>query len=336
MHNRYAAWNVVRDHMISGSGYTQRYTGQRQIRHGYYGQAPCDPCGPIAPCDPCTVYSIGGNGPQAWVNYIGRSDKYDSSFHNRNWKLSMDGVQAGTDLVRTRHEQFGVLFGYEGGDLTNTRDRIKGDDTYIGLYAAKVFCNGADIRGVFAYGWQDYDMRRFGNAGHIYTSSFKGNTSEAHLELGKRTSSGGHWSLRPVFAVDVLSSNMKGATEYNSDGGLDAVRYGKTSLTQVFLRTGAEIRGKLDCLTLNGGVFYAYDVNDATLNTRVVSRADSYYASQLVGAKMGRSLLTFNAGATCQINQFFSLMGGYQGECVFDRNDSSVQSTFYAGGAWPW
>ena len=246
----------------------------------------------------------------------------------------MNGVQAGSDLFRNRHEQFGILVGYETGDMTNVRDRIKGDDLYLGAYAARVFHSGADIRGVFAYGWQDNDMNRFGNGGHLYTSSFKGQTAEAHLELGKRTS-GGVWSLRPVFAVDVLSANLKGATENAVTGGPDAVIYGKTSLTQVFLRAGTDLRCQLDCFTLNGGVYYSYDVNGAALRTHVVSAADPYYAATLAGAKLGRSLLSYNLGGECQVTECFSAIGGYQGEYVFDRN-GGVQNTYYVGGAWRW
>ena len=345
IHNRYAAWNGVRDQMISGNGRGNAYANQRYGR-GYYGQSPCgcnacspsydfDPCAPVAcnPCDPRATYSQHGysGGNTAWVNYIGRNDAFDSSYHQSIWKLSMEGVQAGTDLYRTRSEQFGVLFGYESGNMRNVADRIKADDTYVGLYAAKVFRGGADIRGVYAYGWQDYKMNRLHNT-VLYKSSFKGNTSEAHLELGKRLSPG-PLSFRPVIAVDVMHNNIKGAVE---TGGASAVRYDKTDLTQVFLRAGSDVRYRMDFFTFNGGVYYSYDLNGAVPSTRVELASDGDTWALLSGPKFGRSLLTFNVGGTCQVSHNFSIIGGYQGEYVFDRTDSKMQSTGYVGGAWVW
>jgi hypothetical protein len=340
MHHRNTAWNAVQGQMISGSGSSRnmnRNRNQSQTESGYYGQAPCDPCTPVGPCDPCdscSPCSVSGTGLQVWGNYVGRSDQYGSSYHPQNWKLSMNGVQAGTDICRTQHAQFGVLFGYEGGNMTSADDRIKGDDTYFGAYAAKVFRGGADFRGVFAYGLQKYDMNRLGNSGQFYTSSFKGNTIEAHLELGKRRGRGA-LTCRPVFAVDMLNNNLNGATETGPVAG-EAVVYGKTSLTQVFLRTGTELQCKLDSLTLNGGVFYSYDVNGAGVNTSVKRVEVPTLSAQLAGAKMGRSILSYNLGGACQVSKCFSVLGGYQGEYAFDRSGKGVHSTYFVGGAWVW
>jgi len=342
MHNRYAAWHAVRDRMISGNGFAPRPS---RSHHGYYlGQSPCycDACSPISygyspcdpimvnPCDPCGPGSFAHRGydvaRDAWVNYTGRSDTYYSSFHGENWRLSTEGVQAGADLFRTTHGQLGVLFGYESGKTTNKDDRVKMDDMYFGAYAAKVLYNGADIRGVFAYGWQDYDMRRRANGNGFYTSTFKGNSMEANLELGKRLAAGA-WSLRPVVAVDVFNNKIKGATEV---GG---ATYDKIDLTQTFLRTGTELRYRMRHFTFNSGVYYAYDLNGKELKTRATNGA---YDMQLTGAKLGRELLTFNLGGEYWLAQSLSVFGGYQGEYVMDRTNSRVHNAGYIGAGFKW
>ena len=364
IHNRYAAWNSVRDQMIVGPGRSSnaypmpRYARSYQSR-SYRGQSSCgcsscssdygfdpcspvmfDPCGPVVsdPCAPLDFYSSRGGsvGNNAWINYSRRGDAYQSSYRG-NWKLSMEGVQAGSDLLRTRNAQFGMIFGYETGDMTNTSDRIKAKDMYVGAYVARVFRGGADVRGVYAYGWQDYKMNRFQQSdAFYYRSSFKGNTSEAHLELGKRLSPG-PMSLRPLIAVDLLHNRLKGAAESNTDALADnAVRYGKTDLTQVFLRAGTELLYNMHFLTFNSGVYYSYDLNGAEPGTYVSLVRDSEIGGRLVGPKMGRSLLTFNAGSTCYLTDYFSIIGGYQGEYMFDRNDSKLQHSAYLGGAWRW
>jgi len=322
MHNRYTAWNAVRDRMISGNGFN---------RSGFRGQAPCDPCNPCDPVscfDGCGPRSFGGSAARgAWVNYIARSDAYSSNFHAGNWKLSTEGVQAGTDLFRSKNSQFGTLFGYESGRMNNAADRIKADDLYVGLYGAHVFRNGIDVRGVFAYGWQDYDMTRTSAIGDVYTSKFKGYTTETNLEFGRRlTSASGVWSLRPVIAVDVFNNNIKAATE---TGGANAVAYGKASLTQVFFRSGSDVRYQVRNIAFNGGLYYSYDINGQELNATA-------NGVNLSGAKLGRELLTFNLGTDVQVTKNFSLFGGYQGEYAIDRDNSRVHSMGHVGAGFKW
>jgi len=350
MHNRFAAWNAVRDRMISGnefSSFTTRTHHPRQQQHhhrGHFrGQAPCDchSCGPISssPCDPVFTHSCGPDRflhsslmhcatRTAWVNYIGRSNAYRSSYHNQNWRLSAEGVQGGADLIRTHRGQLGVLFGYESGRMRSNADRIKMDDVYFGAYLARVFFNGMDIRGVFSYGFQDYDMQRFVSGSGFYTSSFKGNTMEANLELGRRFSAGA-WSLRPAIAADVFNNKLKGATEREIGGAT----FDRVDLTQVFLRTGAELRYQGRSFTFNSGVFYSYDLNGKDLRTRVSKGA---FSAPLLGTTLGRELLTFNLGGEYQFAGSLFLFGGYQGEYVLDRTYSRLHNIGHAGAGLRW
>ena len=355
MHNRYAAWHSVRGHLISGDGSVQR---RNSPRRNVRGQSPCDPvmssscdpCSPCtaydlcAPCDPCDLYdSCDPCSPVApasasssrkhnvfrsvWINYAGRSDGYYSAFHGQNWRLSADGIQSGVDLFRTKRSQLGVLLGYEWGKMYNVDDRVNMNDLYVGAYGVRVLRNGADIRGVFAYGFQDYDMRRFAKGGNLYTSSFNGETMEANLEIGKRLSAG-PLSLRPAVAADVFNNKLKGAAEA---GG---VTYNKVDLMQVFLRTGTELRYQGQYFTLNSGIYYAYDVIGETLKTGV--RNSLGQQSQLVGSRFGRELLTFNFGGECRLTQKFSVFGGYQGAHALDRTNPRLHSTGYLGAGLHW
>ena len=326
MHNKYAIWNAVRDRLISGSGYA---------RNGYRGQAACDPCEAVG-CNPCDPICGSGSGLRsAWVNYTGRGDTYRSSFagfNGQNWKLSMEGVQTGTDLYRTRSAQVGMLFAYEGGSMHNDstigRDSIKADDTYVGVYGARVLRGGADIRGAFALGWQDYKMNRWAlTDGNLYTSSFKGRTSETNLEIGKRFASGA-WSLRPVLALDVYNNNLKGAAE--AGAGNQGVTYNKTSLTQVFARSGSDLRYQSGRFTFNSGLYYAYDLHGQQLRAAMGS------AGRLSGSKLGRELLTLNVGGEYQLCQSFAVFGGYEGQYTLDGASKSAQNIGTIGGIVKW
>ncbi|MDR0329035.1 MAG: autotransporter domain-containing protein [Planctomycetaceae bacterium] len=319
MHNKYTMRNAVRDRMISGDG------GNRS---GYFGQAPCDP-----------VCGSESSAKSAWVNYIGRGDTYRSSYGaNHDWKLTMDGVQVGSDLYRTRNSQVGMLFGYEGGRMVNDRgffdrDQTNLDDLYFGVYAAQVLRSGADIRGSFAYGWQNYGMSRYEiHDNGIYTSSFNGYTTESSLEVGKRFVRGA-WSVRPVLGLDVSTNNLKAAEEKNADDGDYALKYDKTSLRQVFLRPGVEMRLQGKRATLNTGLFYAYDMNNNELQTRVNNGTNN---AILAGSKLGRSLLTLNVGGEYQMSKHFSLFGGYEGQYTLDGAAKGSMNAGYVGSIVKW
>ena len=296
IHHRYTAWNMVRDRLISGNG------------HDEYGR-------------------------NLWFNGTGRSNRYRSSFKNQTWKTVTGGGQIGGDLFYTNRFQSGLLFGYEEGKSENDTDRLKSHDFYFGLYGTYIFHNGADTRIVFAEGWQSYGLNRLGNGNIHYTSSFNGWTSEANFELGKRLG-GGAWSLRPVAAVDVYNNNLKATHE---DGnGTERVAYGKTNFTQVFFRTGTDLRNRTKDYTINSGIYYAYDVNGAELKTHAHNVDVPSLNAPLVGTKWGRSLLLFNLGVEGEIDRHFSVFGGYLGECALDSANGALQSIGYVGvfGKW--
>jgi outer membrane autotransporter protein len=267
----------------------------------------------------------------AWVNYVGRSNSSRSAHNGQDWNLSMAGIQVGTDLYRTRFEQFGILFGYEDGKMTNAADRINANDHYFGLYAACVFLEDVDVRGAFSYGWQRYTMNRW-DSGSVYRSSFNGNTMDINFEVGRRLASGSV-SLRPIIGLDIASNRLKGGRETGESS--DAVIYHKTDLTQIFIRTGTEVRYRMPAATLTGGLYYAYDLNGASLATTVtdVTRQQPF---QLRGTKPGRSLWLFNFGGTFHVTDSLAIIGGYQGECATDNSGSGVHSTGYIGGSWRW
>ena len=274
------------------------------------------------------------DGRSAWFNGIGRhSNHYRSSFNHQNWKTVMGGGQIGIDLFKTRHFQSGLLFGYEEGESKNDRDRLKAQDFYFGLYGACVFRNGADARIVFAQGWQSYKLNRQGNGNVLYTASFNGGTSEANFELGKRLG-WGEWSLRPVLATDIFHNNLKAAQEAGI--GTERIAYGQTDFTQVFFRTGTDLRHQTRHYTLNSGIYYAYDMNGAELRTHAWDATDRTLNAPLVGTKLGDSLLMFNLGIEFEVFTDFSISVGYLGEYAMGTANNALQSIGTVGFVGKW
>ena len=311
IHNRYTGYNMVRDKFISGN---------TRAGSGILGQAPCEEVG-CNPCDPCGSF-VGGGLRTAWVNYVGRGDTYG------NWDLGSDGVQIGTDLYRTKRNQIGMIFGYEGGWARFLNDRVNSDDIYVGLYGAHVFRNGADVRFIYNYGSQDFDMTRSG-----WKAKFDGKTQEINLELGKRLH-GGAWSLRPLIGMDFFLNDLDAARETGAGLG-SAISYNKLNTTQWFLRAGFDLRYQVKRFTFNTGMFYAYDLEGAAFQTRVSSVAAPALSAILQGSKLGREVVSVNVGGDYKIGSNFSVFGGYDLQAVTDRSGGN-QHIGYVGGAWRW
>jgi hypothetical protein len=363
IHNRITGWEATRDHLISGG---------RRVRSGseFRGQAPCDPCEPVGcdpcepacepceptcddvvcdPCDPCNKFDGFSLGRSAWVNYIGRSNSYRSSYsnigiENGDWKIGSDGIQVGLDLFKTRLAQFGILFGYEGSVGTLRSDRMEADDVYVGIYGAKVFRNGSDFRAVYNFGSQDYNLRRLdpglGLDWHTHLSNFSGNTHEVNLEFGKRIYSSNRVSYRPVIGLDLYINDWDGAQE---DGNLStAIAYDNADYLQAFLRIGSDLQIKRGKLTFNSGLYYSYDLNGDDVESRVFARDgsalgfDRRITSTLRGSDLGRSVLTFNVGSSYALSPRSSVFGGFTGDAVLDRDGDGFQSIGYVGLQWKW
>jgi hypothetical protein len=382
IHNRIAGWEATRDHLISatrGSRSGREYLGQAPC-DPCSPVAACDPCAPCNPCepqcdpcapscepdcdegscdpcDPCNTkhrkfargFLLGsGAGRSAWVNYIGRSSDYRSSYSNigianGDWQIGTDGVQVGLDLYKSQRSQLGLLFGYEGTKATSRSDQVDADDVYFGVYAARVFSNGADFRLIYNYGSQDYTMRRLdpglGFDWHLHNAAFDGNTHELNLELGKRVFSNRRLSYRPVIGFDLVVNSWDGAAE---DGNLTtAIVYGDSDLTQAFLRFGSDMKYNLGRLEFNSGLYYSYDLNGDRADTKVFAKnrngsANRNVSSTLYGSDLGRSVLTFNVGGTYALSNCTTVFGGFTGDSILDRDGDGFQSVGYVGLQWQW
>ena len=320
VHNGYTTWNAVRDHVISGAG---------QGGRGYYGQSPCEP---VAGCG-CAHTNFRG----AWGNYIGRDSRYRSSFNNNEWKLTTDGIQVGMDFFQTRRGQFGAIFGYENTTGSNLGDRIAANDHYIGFYGVHVLRDGADLRTIFGFGWQDFTSQRNG-IDASYRTAFKGNTAECNIDFGKRYYSGtccGVWSVRPAVALDWSLTQLGGGRE--SSPGLYALQYHKTDFTKLFFRFGSDLRYERGRWAVESGLFYSYDLRGSDLWAFVSDMQQPILANDvLVSSQLGRSMLAFNVSSSIAVWNNLTLFGGYRGEAMLDQAGRGYESIGYVGGAWRW
>jgi hypothetical protein len=279
-----------------------------------------------------------------WINYAGRFDKYRSNYGgeaNGDWKMSRNGIQVGSDLYRTGQDQFGLFFGYEAGKAALLRSEVKADDYYFGLYGAHIFKSGFDIQAIYSFGNQSYNMTRAeeisGTLISAYHSKLKGTTHELSFDFGRRiflhASGQERVSFRPSLGTDLLFNNIKGGSETRISGTGTPVSYGKTDLTQAYLRIGSDWEYRRGCFTWSGGLWYFYDMNGGGLATDVVAETRH---GKLSGSDLGRSILSFDIGGSWDIGACFTFFAGYNGNAHLDRAGHPFASNGYAGGAWKW
>ena len=318
IHNRYTGYGIVSKHFLSASA----PSAPRQ--HLYRGQSTH---GMFCACEDCLERATPPAVRRAWLNYVGRGDIYQGWNEGNGWKIGAHGAQLGFDLWRTNARQFGFIFGYERGKATNAGDQIDADDFYMGFYTARVFQNGLDARFLFNLGLQQFWMERNG-----WRSDFNGSTQEFNLELGRRFHHGG-LSVRPLIGADFYLAHLGGATEGGSGNIGEHVSYDKTSLTQMFLRSGFDWQARYRSVAFNGSLFYSHDVRGQELRTHVWEQRDGGADAPLIGTAMGGSLLSFDIGCEYYLAKNVSFFGGYEGRAVLDRS-GGYQSVGYVGGLW--
>jgi len=320
--DRYTGYNMVRDRFISADPFQHADT--------YWGQAPPRFRRPTQFFRPGVL-----NNNATWANVVHRTDSYRGWSGGNSWKINSEGVQVGTDLIRTRYEQLGMIFGTEKGKATNLGDRVDSKDMYAGVYAARVFNNGWDFRLLYNYGWQQFDMVRYRAdlrfTGDRYTSDFSGSTHEFTFEFGERHHFG-TWSIRPFCGIDVFHNRLSGAQESGVGTGIQyyTANYGKFNRTESFLRSGYDLRFQRGRFTLNSGLSFSYELGGQQFQ---MSRTD-IDGSRMQRGNAGRQLFAFNAGGTIDITRNLALFGGYNIQTMLDRH--GYQGAGQVGGLWTW
>lgn len=333
VHQRYTAWNAVRDHEISGS----RHVFQNDEYTQYYGQSPCDRVFERMPA----VGSKNSKPRNLWSNYVWHDSRYQSAMSGSDWKIGGDGVQIGTDIFRRQNCQFGAFFGYENSAASNAGDRVHANDYYFGLYDVHVFKGGADLRTVFSCGWQDLHTQRNGQ-GSVYETSFRGLTSELNVELGKRyyfSKCCGGWSARPVVGLDWHFVRLGNGLEIPNNSLYNdfALRYHGTDFAQLFFRFGTDLRYERGRWAVEGGFYYSYDLRGASLWSEVSDAlTGNRFQSALISSNLGRSLFSVNVAGALQVTRNVSAFAGYRGEASPEQAGRGFAHAVYAGGAWRW
>ena len=140
--------------------------------------------------------------------------------------------------------------------------------------------------------------------------------------------------MRPAIALDWYLSQLHGGRENPTNG--NALRYDSMDFSQFLFRFGTDMRYELGAWSVEGGLFYSYDMRGADLWSGVSDAETGLFRSALVGSKVGRSVVTYNVGGSYAVGRNFTIFGGYRGDVSTERAGNNVSHIGYVGGAWRW
>ncbi|MDR1485757.1 MAG: autotransporter domain-containing protein [Planctomycetaceae bacterium] len=318
LHDHHSAWNSVVKRLnqsLPASAPLSR-DNDYQSRYRFLGQSPF----------------LQNANKSLWVNYIGRTGQHKSTFYDQKFKLRADGIQVGYDIIPSQTLQYGLVFGYEGQSSAIVRDKVDADDTYIGIYGAKILSSGIDLRAIVNYGHQAYTSTRYAKKASGYNKAkFNGDTIEGILEVGRRYELGRRFMWRPTFAVELYYNMINHAKEddyFHTDA---AVTYDLATLKQTLLRFGNDWSYEIRRLVLSGGFYYTFNCGTDKLSTIVVD--DFGQRLPLRGSKLGRSILSADFGGQFYTNelQTRSIFASYSGSIYPDRKGTPITGTFSIG-----
>ena len=272
----------------------------------------------------------------AWMNFVGRGDQFASNYFSDQYKFQSYGVQVGFSLFSNCQNSFGIMFGREEGKLANYSDEVRGEDNYLGLYYGRAFNSDLDFRGYVGGGWQSNRLKRRSN-GNLYHANYGGSTYNVDLEFGRRFLTEREWVLRPFLGFDVaVAQTGRGMETCEANPTSNEYRaYGRSSLTQVLTRAGAELGKNWRLLDFNSGLHLAWNWGDTVPKTTI------YYpvtGGSVVGrgVDIGRFDLVMNVGVnwyiTPQRHTMFYLH--YIGDLHLDRKGDTGGSTGTVGFSW--
>lgn len=276
-----------------------------------------------------------------WVNWVGRSNsKIRSNFSGRSMDFRSDGVQVGYHIPTRKDTVLGVMFGHESREMEfadGFGSNLDAKDIYFGIYGARMYNCCWDMRFMAGFGRQGYDLSRTSNVAGVgltrHYGDYDGTTAEVTLELGRRFYTECHSSLRPVIALDFFNTRSDGFQEQ----GVSPYVYGKSTLTQLFIRAGSDLQWNRDGFNVHAAVYYSHQLlgDGDEVSTMVTDTAQAGVSLPLRYG-LGDSMLSVNVGGAYTFGSCgqFTLYGDYYADCFADRGGTPALHTGTFGLRW--
>lgn len=242
-----------------------------------------------------------GSCRNVWGDIYGRTTEFESTYHDKNWRLNSFGFQAGYSFVATPDLDWGVTAGVELPELSGYRDEINMTDGFLGLYYGRRIQRSWELKGYLGGGTQRYRQKRF-DALYRYDSKYYGESFQTNIELARPLQTR-FFMLKPFIGFDLEYASQEASRENRPGQSQEYRTYSKASLTQLFVRVGFDIERCTRYGDAYFGIAYANMIaGDSTPSVGI------YYPTmqmngKVYGANLGQNVFTFRVGGNIYLNQ---------------------------------
>lgn len=237
-----------------------------------------------------------------WGDLYGRTTRFQSTYHRRNWKLNSFGFQAGYSFVATNDLDWGITGGVELPELRNSGDEIDATDGFLGLYYGRRVQRMWEIKGYVGGGTQRYKSWR-SEGWYKYRSRYYGESFQTNIELARpfRLGSALNFVIRPYFAFDLEYASQQSSVEDRISS--EYRTYSNGSLTQLYARVGIDVERRSVYGDFYAGVSYSNMISGNS-----TPKIDIYYPTASVGgtvrgAELGQNIFTLRIGGNRYLDE---------------------------------
>ncbi|MDO4571051.1 MAG: autotransporter domain-containing protein [Planctomycetia bacterium] len=275
-------------------------------------------------------YATNGFRSAMWFQSGYRGLSVDGS-NGTGYDTDAFNLLVGMDTVWETYFSGGVFLGYSNPTLEQDYATAEAQNYSVGFYLGYKMFGGFELKGMMAYTYSDYDLRRdLSMFGYTALADFNGSALTASIELA-RPFYLGTATLRPLIAIDSECVWQNGVAE--TGAGLYGLYYEDSDDTWTYARLGATLDlAPNDRLTFRGKAFYSFQLDGDSAPTANAKFANTNEMLYFVGEDLGDGYIS--AGAT--LSYAFGMKKRFLANVSYDGLFNDEMSAHAVGGGFQW
>lgn len=236
-----------------------------------------------------------------WGDIYGRTTEFESTYHDKNWRLNSFGFQAGYSFAAKPDLDWGFTAGVEVPELSGYRDEIDMIDGFLGIYYGRRIQRSWEMKAYLGGGTQRYRQKRF-DALYRYDSKYYGESFQANIEWARPLQTR-FFMLKPFVGFDLEYASQEASRENRPGQSQEYRTYSKASLTQLFVRVGFDLERCTRYGEAYFGIAYANMIAGDSVPSVGIYYPTMKMNGKVYGANLGQNVFTFRVGGNVYLNQ---------------------------------
>jgi len=278
------------------------------------------------------------SGWNSWGGGYYRFGNTDSDGNAGSYDTSRMGTMVGADYGMNKYWQFGGAFGYALPQIQGNLGKVDADDLTLGFYSKINVFDQAWISSFIGYGYQTYNMTRYGldenGDPKTYKANYDGDAWYASVEFVKPLTVS-TVSLMPLVALDHQTAWTNSFSEGGSSPWSQTIA--GTSINRTMVRVGVD--SKIENVGLGSGrvdlatrLHFGYLVDGTTRSSVVAHFPNTNAMMTLYGVDMRRGQANVGLTASGEFREkyqwYFDLDGYAAGKTTALQGSIGVSTRF--------